>query len=276
MYAKYIDNEIYDSYDVTKLKENIPDENSEYSTKKDKTNFIFLSYGDFKKNAYVSVISDKSDNIELYTSMITFEDKLSPNPSSAQVYSLDLAMKDLDIDFITTKSITVNIVSLYGQANIYLEKDKHTNSYFLRGRDDSLELMLPEKQGSNTLITIENLNYKEDADKNYPGFIFLIEFAKRSTKLNIDELKSEELSEFSYKDGDFPTYYFSKIFDTEKSINVFFYLHDVIYKDHATNFNRAMTSNELEFKGAIIEEEKVFDIKEDASKVPTMDSRKMQ
>ena len=46
--------------------------------------------------------------------MITFEKRLSPNPSSAQIYALDLSMKQLDIDFITTKSLEVNIISLYG------------------------------------------------------------------------------------------------------------------------------------------------------------------
>ena len=268
MYADYLDNEIYDSYNSGELIKRIPNEKSEFSTKKNNTNFIFLNYGDFKKNVYVSVISDRGDFIEFYTSMLTFENKLSPNPSTTQIYSLDLAMKDLTVDFITTKSIAINIISIYGQANIHLEKDQQLGNFFLRGRDDSLELMVPEKQGPNTAIIVENLNYQENPDKNYPGFIFLIEFKKRSTVLNFDELKSEELSEFSYQDGDFPVYYFSKIFDKENSINVFFYLHDVIYEDHSTNFNREMTSNELEFKGVIREEDLVYSIREDPSKVP--------
>ena len=268
MYADYLENEIYDSYNVEKLKEKIPNEDSEHSTKREKSNFIFLNYGDFKKNVFVSVISDKKDNIELYTSMITFENRLSPNPSSTQVYSLDLSTKTLNIDFITTKSLAINIISLYGQADIYLEKDKQTK-YYLRGRDDSLELILPEKQGSNSLLTINNLNYEENPEKNYPGFIFLIEFNKRSTKLNLDEIKSEESSEISYKDMDFPVYYLSKLFDTEKGINVFFYLHDIKYTENSNNFNREMTSDELIIRGTIIEEEKIFQIKKDG-KIPEM------
>jgi len=268
MYADYLENEIYDSYNVEKLKEKIPNEDSEHSTKREKSNFIFLNYGDFKKNVFVSVISDKKDNIELYTSMITFENRLSPNPSSTQVYSLDLSTKTLNIDFITTKSLAINIISLYGQADIYLEKDKQTK-YYLRGRDDNLELILPEKQGSNSLLTINNLNYEENPEKNYPGFIFLIEFNKRSTKLNLDEIKSEESSEISYKDMDFPVYYLSKLFDTEKGINVFFYLHDIKYTVNSNNFNREMTSDELIIRGTIIEEEKIFQIKKDG-KIPEM------
>ena len=52
MYANYIDNEIYDSYNVEELKKNIPNENSDYNTKKEKSNFIFLNYGDFKKKCF--------------------------------------------------------------------------------------------------------------------------------------------------------------------------------------------------------------------------------
>ena len=174
----------------------------------------------------------------------------------------------MNIDFITTKSLAINIISLYGQADIYLEKDKQTK-YYLRGRDDSLELILPEKQGSNSLLTINNLNYEENPEKNYPGFIFLIEFNKRSTKLNLDEIKSEESSEISYKDMDFPVYYLSKLFDTEKGINVFFYLHDIKYTVNSNNFNREMTSDELIIRGTIIEEEKIFQIKKDG-KIPEM------
>ena len=269
MYANYIDNEIYDSYNVEELKKNIPNENSDYNTKKEKSNFIFLNYGDFKKNVFVSVISDKSDNIELYTSMITFENKLSPNPSSAQVYSLDLSMQKLEIDFITTKSLAINIISLYGQANIYLAKYPETK-YYLRGRDDSLELMIPEKDGPNSLITIENLNYQEEPDNNYPGFIFLVEFKKRTTKLNLDELKIDELSEFSYKNIDFPVYYYSKIFDAQKDISIFFYLHDLIYNDPTSVSKRKMTSTEIIFEGTIVKDEKIFQIKKDG-KIPDME-----
>ena len=268
MYASYLDNEIYNSYDVQKLKDNIPDDdNSIFSTKKEKTNFIFLSYGDFHKNAYISVISDNEATIELYTSMKTFEDKLSPNPSSPQVYAIDKFKDDLSLDFITTKSIGINIISLYGEANIYLEKDPNT-IYYLRGRDDGLELMLPQSQDSNSLLVIKRIKSEREGDNLYPGFIFLIEFNKRTTKLNFDEIKSDEVSEISYKDGDFPVYYYSKLFDTEKDITIFFYLHDLVYSD-SSNFNRKMTTDELSIKGAILEEKELFQIQKDG-KMPDM------
>ena len=229
MYANYIDNEIYNSHNVPKLKENIPDnDHSKFSTEKEKTNFIFLSYGDFNKNAFISVISDNEATIELYTSMKTFEDKLSPNPSSPQVYAIDKFKDDLSLDFITTKSIGINLMSLYGEANIYLEKDRNT-VYYLRGRDDSLEIMLPESHDPNSLLVIERIKSEKESENLLPGFIFLIEFNKRITTLNLDEIKSDVVSEISYKDGDFPICYFSKLFHEEKNISIFFDLHDLVY-----------------------------------------------
>ena len=41
MYGNYVQSELYDSYDIEKLKLNIPDEgNAKYDTKKERTNFF--------------------------------------------------------------------------------------------------------------------------------------------------------------------------------------------------------------------------------------------
>ena len=56
MYADYVENDIYNEYDVKRLKELIPNEKSKYKTTEDKSKFIFIEYGDFNKNAFISVI----------------------------------------------------------------------------------------------------------------------------------------------------------------------------------------------------------------------------
>ena len=51
MFANYVDNDIYDSYNIQKLEEKIPTEtNAIYSTKRDLTRFIFLSYSNSEVN----------------------------------------------------------------------------------------------------------------------------------------------------------------------------------------------------------------------------------
>jgi hypothetical protein len=144
--------------------------------------------GYFLSNAYVSVISDSPEPIELYTSFKTFEDQLSPNPTSAQVYSIDKEKENLKIDFITSKSISVRVSSLYGEAKISEEKDPQ-GTFYLRGAEDSFKLILPPKEGANSMLTVDNLRYGKSGADN-PGFAFLIEFNLRGG-FNLDELKGD-------------------------------------------------------------------------------------
>ena len=272
MYANYVENQIYNSFNVKKLTELIPNENSEFSTKKTKKKFIFLEMGQFLSNAYVSVISDSPEPIELYTSFKTFEDQLSPNPSSAQVYSLDILRKVLNIDFITSKSIAVRVSSLYGEAKISEGKDEQS-VFYLRGAEDSFNLILPAKEGTNSMLTVENLRYGKDGADN-PGFAFLIESNLRGG-FNLDEIKEDETSEYIYYRNDFPVYYYSKIFKRDKDINAFFYLHNIIYNDHDKDFNRQITSGELVIKGTILEENQIYEMKKDESKKPKLEDMKL-
>ena len=261
MYADYVENDIYNEYDVKRLKELIPNEKSMYKTTEDKSKFIFIEYGDFNKNAFISVISDSAEPIELYTSFKTFEDQLSPNPSSAQIYSLDIQMKEIKLDFKTSKSIAIKVSSLYGEGKLYEDKD----AYDLRGAEDSFDLVIPGKSANNHILTVENLRYEKTAYKN-PGFAFIVEFHLRGG-FNLDEITMDDTSEMIYKSADFPVYYYSKIFNKDKDINAFFYLHNYEYKDSANN-NRQLTSGDLVIKGKIYEENAIYDMKEDASKKP--------
>jgi len=261
MYANYIDNNIYNSYNVDQLIAKIPTESDAiYNTKRDLTKFIFLSYANSESNAYISVISDKPDDIELYSSFKTFEDSLSPNPSTAQVYSMGLEKQNITLDFITTKSIAVNIRSLYGEAKIYLKKDEG-NSYYLRGVEDTLDLIIKANDGESVLM-VENLRYQPGQHGN-PGFAFVLEFYSRNPGIELDMLKIDETLEIAYQDAAFPVYYYSKIFDTDKDINAFFYLHNVIDSE------RTIVSNELIIKAKVMEETKIDEIKEDPSKLPS-------
>ena len=265
MFGNFIDVNIYNSFDVVKLKEQIPkdNDNSKFNTKRDSTRFIFLSYSNSESNAYISVIADQQGDIELYTSFKTFEDRLSPNPSTAQVYSMDLLKRNISLDFITTKSFAVNIMSLYGEARISLEKDPQ-GIFYLRGAEDSLDYVIKGKEGE-TLLTVENLRYGLTEAKN-PGFAFVLDFNLRNLDVELDLMKIDETTEIAYKQADFPVYYYVKIFDKDNDINGFFYLHNVIY-DSSEIGERKIVPNELAIRATVMEENTILEIKEDPTKL---------
>ena len=263
MYSNFIEYEIYDSYNIPELINKIPNENNaKYNTKKENTKFIFLECADIRGNAYISVISDKPDDITLYTSFKLLEERLSPNPSTEQIYSLDILNEKIQIDFITTKSITVNLLSIYGEAKLYYENEPQ-NIYYVRGEEDNIEMVIPAKEEKNQLLIIENLRYNKP-DYKAPGFAFLLKFYLRNEGGQIDMIKVDEASEIIYKKADFPVYYYSKIFDKKNDLNVFFYLHNIKYNDNTNiDLNREILSNELILKGGILDETDIYELKKD-------------
>ena len=276
MYGKYISDDIYDSYNIDLLRANIPDDNddSNYNTKKDKTNFIFLTSGKIKSHFYVSVISNEPNFIEFFTSMKTFDKELSPNPSTIQLFAIHNE-KNLTLKFVTQRGLFINIVSLYGSSKLILENEPN-DSYNLRGRDDQLSLAIPYYEGSTPTLLIENLNYKEQSEDDYytedenekPGFAFYIEYYLRSFKTNFDEINLGKTTEVAYKRTDFPLYYYSKLTKVEYSINVFFNLHDLEY----TTEGGSNIAEAFSIKGSLIEQKTAYRIKnEEEDAKPNLD-----
>ena len=273
MYGKFIDDEIYDSQNIDLLEQNMPDENAEHNTEKDKTDFIFLTSSDIKSHFYVKVISNQPNIIEFFSSMKTFDKELSPNPSTIQLFSI-YNEKTLKLNFITQKGLFINIVSLYGSAKLKLQSTD--DEYSLRGRDDRLALAIPYYTGQTTpSLLIENLNYKEDAEqtpegkKDMPGFAFYVEYYLRSFITNIDEINLGKTTEVSYMQTDFPLYYISKLNTLDYSINVFFNLHDVDYEGTEDSKKGSET---FSIKGSLIEERIAYKMKrEEEGSKPNLD-----
>ena len=129
-------------------------------------------------------------------------------------------------------------------------------------------MVLPKKTSENNRLIVENLRYG-DKYKN-PGFVFLVEFQLRGG-FNLDEIIMDDTSEMIYKSADFPVYYYSKIFNRDKDINAFFYLHNYEYKDES-QLNRQISSKDLVIRGKICEENAIYEMKEDSNKKPSNDS----
>ena len=275
MYGKFIGTEIYDNFDKNSLEENIPGENSKYNTKRDRIDFIFLTLPDLYSHFYVSVISDKPDIIEFISSFKTFDNQLSPNPSSVQLFAVNND-PSINLKFRTTKPLLINIVSLYGSIKLHF-KDDDKVEYFLRGRDDRISLAIPNDGNEENLI-IENPNYNEE-DKyipgeeiktEMPGIAFYLEYFLRPENLNFDEISIGKTSEMVYKKSDFPIYYYSKLNNKDKDINVFFNFHDVNFT-YSTS-NKIMSSDDLSLKANIIPQRTVYNIKTGAQSRPNVEN----
>ena len=272
MYGNYVQSELYDSYDIEKLKLNIPDEgNAKYDTKKERTNFLFLEYGDFNSHAFISVISDKPDLIEFYSSFKTFENIVMPNPSSPQIYSMDIFRKSLVINFMTRKSVSVNIKSLYGEGRFQFHNDQD-QTFYLRGDEDNLNYIIPATTESDerdfTLLGIENLRYNNPNYKN-PGLAFILEFFLRSRDIQLDSVNMDEAKEVAYKEVDTPVFYYADVVDSTKDVIGYVYLHDLIYNTIDLE-QRNIQNNEMEFKGAVVTKQQIYEIKKDMANIPLL------
>ena len=269
-FADFITSEIYDSYNIISLNESIPYHNhSRYDTIERKVNFLFLQYGDFNSHALISVISNNNSDIELLTSFKTYEDLISPNPRSAQIYSLDLLRKAIHINFMTRQGLSIDIKSVHGEGKYSFQHDESV-SFYLRGEDDKLNYIAKplDLQDHNTILSVENLRYSNLEFQN-PGCAFVLEFFLRSPFVELDSIKIGETKEMVNRDLPYnkDVYYYAKIKEKDKDIIGFFYLHDLEYGE-TTPETRKIKSGEILFKATIVPETRIKDINEGTDKIP--------
>ena len=279
MFADHIPNSIYDQNDVSQLEAKIPTENSQYNTKKSNNDYIYIPFSEFSTHLYVRVCSDSPDTIEFYSSFHTFETEISPDPSSAQLFSLSPSQQELKLNFFTSSALEASIVSIYGNSRISVSTDP-TNDYNVRGRDDRLTLLIP--QVSNPVITIKNVNYKplsvsndDDPEIENPGFAFYIEYKLRNRNVNFNEAILGKTTELAYPQNDFPILFYTKIDDLEKNINIFFTFHDLETEDKS-KANRQIVDSELDIIAGVVRMKDVYSVKNDAAKRPDLYKPKLE
>ena len=275
MRARFIKKEIYDKFEVNNLRENIPNEsNSEFDTKKTRLDFIFATLPEIDSHLFISVMSDEDAVIEFVSSFATFDKELSPNPSSRQI--LPVKNEDqLKLKFKTEKSLLINLVSIYGEAKLYWDKEPNVK-YHLRGRDDRVSFVLADSYANNQLpnLIIENKDYMGNQDpvllrsldgnnnvkKETPTFAFYLEYYLRSPEFNLDEANIGKTTEFVYDKTEFPFYYYSKLNNLNKTVNIFFNFHDVISANDSERQNRTRGNMEFELKASLIKQNAIYKI----------------
>ena len=234
IYGNYIEQEIYDQYNMVELNKKIPTyETSEFNSRINEVNYIYSVSA--KKSHYMllNVITDKPDTIMLLTSFPIYNYlsydlfEIYPNPTSEQLFSL--SGERLRLRFHSYNGIIVNLKSINGGGKLFWKNDPE-KIYYLKGRGDKLILYSGEKENVLFIQRLE-IEDKHELKNQSDGleFIFIISYIQVDFKNNrifeeIDYGKSQELG---FIEADLPIILYSRIGLDYRDINIAITLKDI-------------------------------------------------
>ena len=259
IYANFIEKQYYDEYDIDSLREHMPTkQNAEYITEKLNKDYIYTTLNRLNKYLYVSVISDKYDEIFILTSKtILLKSNLSslsiyPNPISENL--LYVPGDKLILKFFTSYSIFVNIVTLGGEAIIKWSNNTN-NFYYLKGRGNKLSLS-PGTEIVNELIIEKKVSSNNAIiSSEEPGFVFYISYYIRNEEYNFDKIVGNS-AKIVYKKIEFPIFLYNKIGYCYDNINI-----GITFKYLNKYKNGEYTSAPFDIKCGISKENSIYILK---------------
>ena len=205
LYGSFIEANIYNEYDINKLKQLIPTEhNAEYNTYNLDTNYIYIKNLKINHYFFVNFYSNMPGDIILINSLPLFnlldksKSELYPSAYSAQLFSL--AEGQLTMRFAGKEGIAATVEALTGEGSLFWEQ---TNFPFkLNGEGDRITLFSNIEQ-RNLVIFKETSPYLK-ADMEDPGFLFVLKYKARANDFNFDEVEFGKSTEIAYKDTELP------------------------------------------------------------------------
>ena len=104
------------------------------------TDFLYIEEGTNNKDSYVivSVEVDKLTVIELMTTINLFQEEMTVNPASPQLFSLQKKSK-LTLKFPNDYMEMINMECVGGEGTIYWEYEEE-RKYYLKGRNNRLSI----------------------------------------------------------------------------------------------------------------------------------------
>ena len=272
MYANFIDRKIYDEYSRNDLISNIPTfQTATINTKLEGVDYIYKS--DLLKDKYmfINVMADKPDPIMMVTSMPIYNyishdlKEFYPNPSTEQLlYVYDDRLR---LSFPCTESITVNIDTLNGHAELSWKNDPNT-IFALRGMGDRIslssgkeidQLIIHKLSDSNTNSNNQNLNSMEN-----PGFAFYISYFIKDNNIKFNEITYGKSLEITYKDSDLPVILYSKIGSEYYDINI-----AITFKDNQIDNGGIHATSPLKVSALLVKESLIYEAKKDSDLRPS-------
>ena len=129
---------------------------------------------------------------------------LYPNPSTPQIFAI--ANHTINLNFITTQDLLINIVSLFGAGAFkWNEIGKEDREFSLEGYDDRLSLTTYTPDEENKIAP---LNVASSTTMDKKGFVFYVTYYPRSY---VDQMKQGRSTEIHYRTPMMPLFYFAEI-----------------------------------------------------------------
>ena len=216
--------------------------------------YFFILHAEDNSGSIMEVLSS--------TYLYTNDMNIYPNPSSAQIFAI--GENKINLNFVTTKDLLLNIVCISGLGAFYWADEKESGKrYLLEGYDDKMSLTTFTSDDETKLasLIVESSTFSQILKG---GFIFYITYYPRN---NIDQLKSERNTEFHYRTVKMPLYYYAPIASLHGyTINFNFY-------DFSTNNNEIISydTNLFNIWATIIPEKETFKARAELDYQPKFD-----
>ena len=266
IYVNFIDKVLYTQYQTDLLNQFIPTENNNnFNNEINGVDYIYIK--NLQKNQYpfISVISDKPDDIMIITSMPLFNylsfDIFEFTPNSYGEQLLFFQNDELRLSFPVSDNIMVDITALEGQANIFW-KNSPDKTFNLKGNGDKISLSNGKIKDNLIIKRIETNDYSSEN----PGLVFYINYHLRNLDINFDEIKFGTSLELNYKDTDLPIVLYSKKDNINTDINI-----AVTFKDNNIEESGEYSSAPLIILAQLVKESDIYSSKKNPDLVPPIE-----
>ena len=274
MYGVFISDSFYDTYDVEHLKGSIPTYDfSDLNSVKLDTSYFYVKLNSEPSHnnsyLYVSVISRFSDDIMMVSSINTYEkeekekDKeeeekdiyiFNPSARTEQLAQINNYSDTLKIKFMINSSLIVNIENLGGEADLKWEEDDSV-VHNLRGRGDRLTLTTSSSKYQTLILT--KLKSDTAQKKQYPGFVFIIDYIERNPSKNFDEVVYGNSIEIGYRETDLPLFLYTKAVDYSNDISL-----ALTFRDSHINTSGEYTESPIIVKAYLDKRDTIYSAKQ--------------
>ena len=275
MYGNYIDRDIYDQYNVNELTSRIPtSQTSDLNARADGVDYLYTSRLLKGKYVFINVQTDKPDPIMIITNMPIFNYvtydlfEFYPNPTTEQL--INIPGDTLRLAFPGTNSIMVDIVTLYGHAEVSWKSDPETK-FVLRGVGDRISLYSGKEIDQLVIhrLVSNNINSNEKGNNlamENPGFVFYIQYhlVNPEDELSFEEINYGKSLEIAYKDTELPVILYSKIGTEYRDINV-----AITFKNDEIEQKGEYIYSPLLISAQLVKEKTIYDAKKDKDISPS-------
>ena len=220
IYANYIDSIEYEMGTKESISSYIPNKDNKIFWNKDQTEYLYIDQ-EMKKGQYllVSVEAERYTTIELLTSLFIYQDGITPNPSSPQLF-MSITDNPLNLNFPEDYMVMVNLICIGGSAEIHWNSQPK-NKYYLKGRDDRLSITSEKGNKEHKLVVTATDNIEDGK-----GFIFIVEYNIRMDISNFDALNLDKSVNYVYIENDLPIIYYAPLdsfnMDSNEYYDIFF------------------------------------------------------